>query len=70
MTGLTPEEAAKRLKAQGVEFEIKRLMPRKRVLGKTEARVMRVREKEFGLELLVGEFRVFDCDKSDSEEHI
>ncbi len=66
MTGLTPEEAAKRLEARGAAFEIKRLTPRKRVLGKTEPRVMRVREKSPGLmeggvlELLVGEFRVFD----------
>ncbi len=67
MTGLAPEEAIKRLNEQGVAFEIKQASPRKRVLGKTEPRVMRARERtdpEAGrvFELLVGEFRVFDGD--------
>ncbi len=75
MIGLTPEEAAKRLNEQGAAFEIKRLAPRKRVLGKTEQRVMRVREiggldKGATLELLVGEFRVFDDYLSDREEPV
>ena len=77
MIGLTPEDAQKRLAKQGVAFEIKRVTPRKRVLGKTEPRVMRVREKSSGheagpvLELLVGEFRVFDgVLNHDREENI
>ena len=71
MIGLTPEEAIKRLNERGAAFEIKRVSPRKRVLGKTEPRVMRVREKNPGLiegsvlELLVGEFRVFDNDREE-----
>ncbi len=68
MIGLSPEEAVKRLNEQGAAFEIIQASPRKRVFGKTEPRVMRVREKSSGLEegrvleLLVGEFRVFDGD--------
>ncbi len=77
MTGLTPEEAIKRLNEQGAAFEIIQASPRKRVLGKTEPRVMRVRERtdpEAGrvFELLVGEFRVFDgaCQVQNEEVNI
>ena len=66
MIGLTPEEAVKRLSERGAVCEVQRHTPRKRVLGKTEPRVMRVRENGPAVELLVGDFRVFDIE---SEEH-
>ncbi len=59
MIGLTPEEAARRLGEAGIAYTIKRAKPRRRVLGSTEPRVMRVRRSGGSLELLVGEFRVF-----------
>ncbi len=75
MIGFTPEEAIKRLNEQGAAFEIKRAAPRKRVLGKAEPRVMRVRERsgpsgETIFELLVGEFRVFDGDRLVQNEEV
>ncbi len=70
MIGLTPEEAIKRLSERGAAFEIKRVLPRKRVLGKTEPRVMRVRENGPILELLVGEFRVFGEERQEHSEEV
>lgn len=63
---MTADEAEKRLKAQGAAYEITRVEHRKKVLGETEPRVMRVRETDAAFELLVGEFRVFQGDRAAS----